>query len=204
MSPAGRNAPTNGQAKNAELNRTALIRDLEGIGRKDGKALARLYVSTSPKLNALLIRMLGDPSEAEDVLQEVYLAVWRRAVVFDPARASPTTWLVTIARNRAIDRIRANRAARRTAAAGWLEQQQPLQPETVLETMEKAEEGRHLQTCLETLDSYPRAAIRAAFFEGLTYEELAQRQGVPLGTMKSRIRRGLISLRKCLTDIRSG
>jgi RNA polymerase sigma factor (sigma-70 family) len=198
-------SPKNGDTAKADLMRIALARDLEQIGRGDSNAMGRVYASTSPKLNALLIRMLGDSLEAEEVLQDVYLTVWRRGAVFDPARASPITWLVTIARNRAIDRIRANKAARRSAIVVSLDGQEcPDTLPTALEEVEKAEDGRRLKTCLEALEARARLGIQAAFFEGLTYEELAKREGVPAGTMKSWIRRGLISLRKCMTDERDG
>ena len=99
----------------------ALVRDLAQVALGDTAAMARVYAATSPKLNALLLRMLRDPSEAEEALQDVYLAVWRRAAVFNSARASPITWLVAIARNRAIDRIRTNKAGRRGAIEGGLD-----------------------------------------------------------------------------------
>ena len=163
--------------------------------------MARVYAATSAKLNALLRRMLNDPSEAEEALQDVYLAVWRRAAIFDSTRASPITWLVAIARNRAIDRIRANKAGRRgviEGSFGGMEDSHSFP--TQMEGMERLDADRRLELCLDSLDDDTRRAIRTAFFDGLTYGELAAREGVPLGTMKSRIRRGLLSLRKCMAD----
>lgn len=203
---AARMTPSmNGRDARADASRSALVRDLERVASGDKNAMARVYASTSPKLNALLIRMLHDPSEAEEVLQDVYFTVWRRSAAFDPSRASPITWLVTIARNRAIDRIRANRAARKvsiSSALDGLEVSHSIGEPS--DRIEEADESRRLLVCLEALESPARKAIRAAFFEDQTYEQLAAREGVPLGTMKSWIRRGLISLRKCMTDKPNG
>ena len=177
------------------------MRDLERVALGDTAAMARVYAATSPKLYPLLLRMLMDPAEAEETLQDVYLAVWRRAAVFDAARGSPITWLVAIARNRAIDRIRASKAGRRVAIESGLDSREAFQSfPTQMERIERVDADRRLELCLESLEKHTRDAIRAAFFDGLTYEQLATREGVPLGTMKSRIRRGLLSLRKCMTD----
>lgn len=185
----------------AEARRIALVRDLDRLARGDTTAMARVYAATSPKLYPLLLRMLSDPAEAEEALQDVYLSVWRRAAVFDPTRASPITWLVAIARNRAIDRIRAGKALRRGVVQAGLDGQELSQTfPTQMEGIERVDEDRRLELCVESLDERTRNAVRAAFFGGLTYEQLAARERVPLGTMKSRIRRGLLSLRKCMTD----
>jgi RNA polymerase sigma-70 factor (ECF subfamily) len=131
------------------------------------------------------------------VLQEVYLAVWRKASVFDETRASPITWLVTIARNRAIDRVRSGTVARLSEPiemADSIADPSPL----AAESLEATQERKRLQSCLDELEQRQQAAIRAAFMDGLTYDELARRTGVPLGTMKSWIRRGLARLRACL------
>lgn len=147
--------------------------------------------------------MLADASEAEEALQDVYMTIWRRSGTYDPARASPMTWLVAIARNRAIDRIRAAKALRRSPLAVPLDVQEH-HGATSAEMLagEAVEDSQRLAMCVEALDAHVRRAIRAAFFDGLTYEQLATREDVPLGTMKSWIRRGLISLRKCMTDAR--
>src|SRR5262249_39566258 len=136
-------------------------------------------------------------SEAEDVLQDVFVTVWRKADTFDPGKASPITWLVTIARNRAIDRLRSGGGNRRTEpieAADDVSDPAPVAAGHI----ERAQEQHRLSRCLEELEARHAAAIRAAFLDGATYEELAQRMSVPLGTMKSWIRRGLLKLRACL------
>jgi RNA polymerase sigma factor (sigma-70 family) len=163
----------------------------------DRTALRLVYDETAAKLFGVCLRILHDRSEAEDVLQDVYLNVWRKAASFDEARASPITWLVAIARNRAIDRVRSGAGARLAAPiedAGEIPDPAPIANETI----EAAQENRRLYSCLEELETRQQAAIRAAFVDGLTYEELAERSSVPLGTMKSWIRRGLAKLRACL------
>jgi RNA polymerase sigma-70 factor (ECF subfamily) len=181
----------------AETRRIELVAALHRAGAGDEAALRFVYQATSAKLFGVLIRILGDRSEAEDVLQEVYLTVWRKARSFDAALASPITWLVAIARNRAIDRVRAKG---RAMAPLPIEAASEVADETpsAAERMEGDDERRKLDHCLEELEERHAGAIRSAFLDGLTYEELATRAGVPLGTMKSWIRRGLMKLRTCL------
>jgi RNA polymerase sigma-70 factor (ECF subfamily) len=181
----------------AEARRRQLNAAIRRVAGGDRAALRLVYDETAAKLFGVCLRILNDRSEAEDVLQEVYLTVWRKAAAFDEARASPITWLVAIARNRAIDRVRAGGVARLSApieAADVGPDPAPL----AAEALEAAQEHGRLYACLEELELRQSAAIRAAFIDGLTYEELAQRQNVPLGTMKSWIRRGLAKLRACL------
>ena len=130
------------------------------------------------------------------MLQEVYLTVWRRAGAFDPARASAAAWLTAVARNRAIDRLRARSVLKGAAALEGVERvdEAPL-ADAVLE---RTDEGRRLTACLDELRAEESGAIRTAFLEGVTYEALAERSGKPLGTIKSWIRRGLLRLRECL------
>lgn len=180
--------------KARRLQLAAAIRRVAG---GDRTALRLVYDETAPKLFGVLLRILRDRSEAEDVLQEIYLTVWQKAAAFDETRASPITWLVAMARNRAIDRLRATAGARRNEpieAAEAVADPMPL-ADAVVAT---AQENERLQSCLDTLEAHQSAAIRAAFLRGLTYEQLAERTGVPLGTMKSWIRRGLAKLRACL------
>jgi RNA polymerase sigma factor (sigma-70 family) len=163
----------------------------------DGEALKALYSATAPKLLGVCVRILSDRQESEDVLQEVYMTAWRRAGAFDPARAGAMAWLSTIARNRAIDRLR-SRAAR--AAEALPEGLDPPDPAPSAEAeLERSDEYARLAACLDKLQPEQAQAIRTAFLEGVTYEALAQRAGVPLGTMKSWVRRGLLRLRECLS-----
>jgi RNA polymerase sigma-70 factor (ECF subfamily) len=181
----------------AETTRIELAAALARVADGDRAALRMVYQDTSAKLFGVLVRILNDKSEAEDVLQEVYVTVWRKAATFDPSRASPITWLVAIARNRAIDRLRAGAAGRRMEsidAAGDVSDPAP----AAVELVEQAQVHARLAACLKELEDRQSKAIRAAFMDGNTYEELATRMGVPLGTMKSWIRRGLLKLRACL------
>lgn len=163
---------------------------------RDGAALKQLYSATSAKLLGVVLRILSNREESEDVLQEVYIAAWRRADAFDPARASTTAWLCAIARNRAIDRLRARkpRGIETPVEDAGLVDPTP-SPEAELE---RSGEYARLRDCLDGLKPDQAGAIRTAFFEGVTYDVLASRAGVPLGTMKSWVRRGLLRLRECL------
>jgi len=159
-------------------------------------ALREVYESTSAKLFGVCLRILGEPSEAEDVLQEVYTTVWRKASTFDGARASPITWMAAIARNRSIDRLRARPRARTEPIEAALA---IADPSPSAETMlQDAQGSRRLRGCLDELEEPHRIAIRAAFLDGHTYDVLARGAGVPLGTMKSWIRRSLLKLKACM------
>jgi RNA polymerase sigma-70 factor (ECF subfamily) len=180
-----------------DANRTLLVAALARIPAGDRAALQTVYRLTSAKLFGLALRILGERSEAEDVLQEVYLTVWRKAADFDAARASPMTWLIAMTRNRAIDRLRAGKVRARSEpieTAADIADDRP-DAESMLAA---AQTAARLDACLETLGVYERAALRGAFFDGNTYDELAQRMAVPLGTMKSWIRRAMIKLKACL------
>lgn len=162
----------------------------------DRHAFERLYHSTSAKLFGVVLRILRERGEAEEVLQDVYLTVWRKASQYDARQAGPTTWLAMIARNRAIDRLRADRPGRATMSIDFAAEIADQDSATAL--AERAFEDRRLRDCIEELSREQRTAIRVAFLEGCTYEELAQRSATPLGTIKSWIRRGLIRLRDCM------
>jgi RNA polymerase sigma factor (sigma-70 family) len=169
-----------------------LLRDV-AAGRQD--ALADLYRCTSAKLYGICLHLLGSDSEAEDVLQETYLTVWRKAAMFDPARASPITWLAVLARNKALDRLRRRRAGSETLEAA---EEIPDDSPTADFLVEAAQDKARLAGCLGELEERDRGLIRSAFLDGASYPELAACQSVPLGTMKSWIRRSLLRLRGCL------
>lgn len=180
------------------FDRDGLATDIAQVGTGDRPALHRVYRATSAKLFGICLRIVGDRAAAEDVLQEVYVIVWRNAARFDSARASPITWLAMIARNRAIDWKRAH--DRHTDRFGMMmppfvaSDDLPADEALAAEQLEAA-----AVRCLETLGSDQRAAIRDTFLDGLTYIQLAERLRLPLGTVKSRIRRGLVELKKCLS-----
>ena len=166
------------------------------IATGDRVALNRLYDATSAKLFAVCLRILSDREESEDVLQEVYVTIWRRADRFDAARASVMTWVSTIARNRAIDRLRARGPMAYAEPVDELEIPDGSIGADVL--LEAADDSNRLKHCLGELDDRTEQVIRTAFFEGVTYEALARRMDAPLGTVKSWIRRGLAKLKGCL------
>ncbi|TAM98394.1 MAG: sigma-70 family RNA polymerase sigma factor [Rhodanobacteraceae bacterium] len=161
----------------------------------DRGAFATLYRRTSDKLFGVCLRMLRERGEAEDALQDVYANVWRRAASFDPARVAAMTWLITLARNQCIDRLRRHREEPLDDAAA----QNIVDPDPdPLTHSEASEERQRLERCLGTFADQQRQAVRAAFFTGATYNQLADRLGVPLATMKSWIRRSLVRLRTCM------
>lgn len=175
---------------------------LRRIAARDETALAALYDGYSRQAFAVIVRILGNSSEAEDVLQETFVRVWSRAETYDVLRGSPGAWLIRIARNRAIDRLRARRV--RGDVAGPLQREAsgetPGQNETATrETPESLLENRTtagaVRSALATLTPAQRTLIEAAFFEGCTHTELASRFGMPLGTVKTRIRTGLATMR---------
>jgi RNA polymerase sigma-70 factor (ECF subfamily) len=159
----------------------------------DAAAFQTFYDRTSAKLFGIIARIVIERQEAEDVLQEVYVTVWRKAATFDPARASPITWVATIARNRAIDRLRARPSGRHAPVedALHLADDGPAPDAHLSHTQDAARLG----AALAKLEPRHAAAIRACYFEGVTYDELAAREGVPVGTLKSWVRRGLIRMR---------
>ncbi|MFM7404935.1 MAG: sigma-70 family RNA polymerase sigma factor [Erythrobacter sp.] len=183
--------PTNDDAR--EALRDAMVR----LGAGDQAALEEIYRATRVKLFGICLRILGDRKEAEDALQDVYFNLWQRADRYDPARASPIAWLATFARNRAIDRLRSGKVRGNAVA---VEEAAPIADESPLADalLVDAEQAAQIYKCLGTLDNRTQSQIRAAFFEGYTYAQLAEAADVPLGTMKSWIRRGLQRLRACL------
>jgi RNA polymerase sigma-70 factor (ECF subfamily) len=170
---------------------------LQATARGDALAFEQLYRVASPRLFGVCLRIVSQRSEAEDVLQEVFANVWRKAGQFDPRRASGLTWLTMMARNKAIDHLRANSHNRQSVPIE-LGEDLPETGPNAQAAAEAAIEGHRLDVCLEELEAPRRTLVRTAFFEGVTYEELAQRSNTPLGTVKSWIRRSLIKLKACL------
>jgi RNA polymerase sigma-70 factor (ECF subfamily) len=168
---------------------------IRAVARGDRAAFASLYDRTSAKLYGICLRLLRDEAEAQDVLQDAYVSVWNKAEHYDSAKASPITWLAVLARNKAIDRLRQRRIGSDDLdAAANVEDDSP----SAFTVVERQQDAARLAGCLEELEDRARTMIRAAFLDGATYPELAEREGVPLGTMKSWIRRGLQRLRGCL------
>lgn len=184
-----------GATETDAVARARLTDALVRVGAQDARAFRLVYRLTAAKLFGICLRICGERKAAEDVLQDVYLTVWTRAGGFDATRGSAIAWLSTIARNRSIDWRRAHRPlARADEMLAEIADDAPLASDRML----LDERERMLHLCLEALEERQRASIRTAFFDGLTYAELAERAAVPLGTMKSWVRRGLHRLRECL------
>jgi len=171
---------------------------MSAVSAGDRDAFAALYRATSAKLYGVALRILRRRDLADEVIQETYVRIWNNAATFDPARASPITWMVTIARNRALDEVR--RAA-------------PLPIDTTPEAADVADEGMlaseraelasdlaRLRTCLDGLEPERRDIVRLAYLDGLSREELGVRFGHPPGTIKTWLHRSLKQLKACLTS----
>jgi len=171
---------------------------LQAVSRGDESALAALYDRYRLILFGLILRILHDRQEAEDVLQEVFFQIWRRANDFDPARGRAFTWLVTIARSRALDRLRMLSSRSRFVEAD--EQTVSDEVTDTAQELVKSEEGQIVRQALDELPHEQRRALLLAYFEGLTQAQIAERLGDPLGTVKTRMRSGLIKLRELLRD----
>jgi RNA polymerase sigma-70 factor, ECF subfamily len=176
--------------------RARLTEALIQTGRGDRSAFEAVYKATSAKLFGVCLRIFPDRNEAEEALQDAYLTIWNRAASFEAGRASPISWLVAVTRNRAIDRLRAKGKAGLASLdeAAEVADSAPLADAQLL----AAGEDRALHGCIDGLDRRDAHFIRSAFIGGATYADLAQREGEPLGTVKSRIRRALIKLRACM------
>lgn len=176
--------------------RARLAEALVRAGRGERAAFEQVYRATSAKLFGVCLRIFPDRNEAEDALQDAYLTIWNKAASFEAGRASPISWLVTVTRNRAIDRLRAGGKAGLTSLD---EAAEIADPAPLADVQLQADgEDRVLKGCIEGLERRDAHFIRCAFLAGATYAELAQREGEPLGTVKSRIRRALIKLRTCM------
>ena len=176
---------------------------LQRIAARDTAALAELYDRHNQLLFSLILRIVRDRGEAEEILQETYVRVWTRVEMYDARMGRPLPWIVRVARNCAIDRLRARRVrATVDATAIDLAAVEAAAPATGIQTPEAAvlitERRRTLTDALAGLPAEQRQLIEAAFFEGYTHSELAQRFGLPLGTIKTRIRAGMIAIRKRL------
>lgn len=162
---------------------------------KDRAAFDMLYRLTSAKLFGVCLRVLNDRAEAEEALQEVYVKVWTKADRFAVSELSPVSWLAAIARNHAIDRIRARRPASVDIDAAMNLADPAPGPEAAAVAVDETE---RIHRCLAELDGDRASAVRGAYLEGESYAELAARFGVPLNTMRTWLRRSLMKLRECL------
>lgn len=168
------------------------------IGRvslKDRVAFSALYRQTSPKLFAICVRILRDRTEAEEALQEIYIKIWQRADRYAAGDTNPMSWLSAIARNHAIDQLRARKPVANTIDEAYdLADSAPDPERTAINTAE----GRRIDNCMNELEADRADAVRKAYVEGLSYQELAGLFGVPLNTMRTWLRRSLLKLRECM------
>lgn len=174
-----------------------LVAALAGIADRDGEAMRQLYEATASELFAICFAVVRNREATEDVLQEVYTKIWNRAAGYDPEKGAPMAWLSFIARNSAIDRLRAR--GRRPMVNDY-----PLvlvadDADLTDERLIREEEAENLWREIDELSDPEQTYIRSAYLRGLTYAQVAEEAGVPLGTVKTRIRRGLMALRAQVT-----
>jgi RNA polymerase sigma-70 factor (ECF subfamily) len=167
---------------------------IAATAREDRAAFAALYDRFAGRAYGVILTLLRNRDDAEDVFQETFLQVWNQAGRFDPSRSTPEGWLVMIARSRAVDRLR-----KRPLASGSLDGADPV-TEPAEPAADSREEAAKACAALERLIPECREPIRLAFFGGLTHMQIAERLALPLGTVKTRIRQGMIRLRGGLTD----
>jgi RNA polymerase sigma-70 factor, ECF subfamily len=187
-----RPAPAAGEParKGGELERA-----LASVARGDGAAFAVVYDQSAPAVLGIVRRVLRDPAQSEEVMQEVLLEVWRTAARFDPAAGSATAWIMMLAHRRAVDRVRSEQKASErelraaTASVAFDE---------VTEAVEARLEYERVRRCLASLTELQRESVTLAYYHGYSYPEVARLLGVSVGTIKTRMRDGLIRLRDCL------
>jgi RNA polymerase sigma factor (sigma-70 family) len=189
-------------AKSRELSQL-----LSRAGLGDRAAFATLYELTSSHLFAVVLRINRDRAQAEDILQEVYVNVWRAAGGFDAAQSQPLTWLTSIARNRAIDSLRRAQTQPQLQSTTTDDDEDPDVYDTTaddqpgpLELLSRASDARALSHCMQDLNAPQRQSLALAFYDGLSHAEVAEKMGQPLGTVKSWVRRALLSLKACLEN----
>lgn len=178
---------------------------LPAIAAGDTVAVADLYDLHSSTLYALLLKILGDRSDAQEILQETFVTAWRRAADFDPSRGSEIAWLVSIARNRAIDRLRSRnlRAVREDEAGREI----PIAGPSVVSSGDAEKDAMiaqlrtRMRSALAELPEAQRSALELAYFQGLSQSEIAEKLGEPLGTIKTRTQLAMKKLRETLKDL---
>jgi RNA polymerase sigma-70 factor (ECF subfamily) len=198
-----------GAAPNSLDERNAALAGvLARVALGDRAAFSALYKSTSAHLLGVILRIQRDRGQAEDVLQEIFVSIWRAAQGFDAARAQPMTWLTSIARNRAIDSLRRRKSEVATVSAQVGADDGPdsdlidavaSAQAGPLELLQQASQMREVQNCIGQLSAEQQQCVALTYYQGLSHSEVAQHLAQPLGTVKSWVRRALIALKDCLT-----
>ena len=177
---------------------------LARVAQGDEQAFAQFYRRSADGLFGLALKMMNDSGEAEDVLQDGFSYMWKRAATYDSSRSSPFTWAVMIVRNKAIDRLRVRQRQARTVEKATVEFLHFTDTDDVsAREPERREQCAEVRTALAEIPGDQKQAIEMAFLGGLTHEQIAQQLDTPLGTVKARIRRGLLRLRDCLKGART-
>jgi RNA polymerase sigma-70 factor, ECF subfamily len=173
---------------------------LRRIGQGDRECFAQLYDRFSSPVFSTAFRILNNQEAAEDVLQEVFLQIWEKAALYDPVRGRPLTWAITLTRNKAIDRLRSTQ--RRGRLRESLEREsggkEQFDGRNSFDAVDLIEKGRLVGEAMQKLAAEQREALELAFFSGLTQSEIAEHLNEPLGTIKARIRRGMLRLKSLL------
>lgn len=187
-----------GSARGWTEDRAADQAALARMARGEGEAVAELYDRHARPIYSLALRILGDVTDAEDVVQEVFSQAWRQASRYNASRGAVAAWLLTLARSRAIDRLRAKRA-RPAGLTGERMTDQLVDASPAVDSMLlSSEQVSRVRAALDELPLLQRAALELAYFEGLTHAEIADRLEQPLGTVKTRIRLAMLKLRDVL------
>lgn len=170
------------------------------VAAKDARALKAVYEQCSSRVMAVAVRILGSPDEAREVVQDVFLDVWRRADAFDGSRGKASSWIMAMARNRSIDRLRARGAAFKAVRKAKAEAHAVVKRgPSPLEDVEVREARARINAALDALPPEQREAVELAYFRGLSHTEIADQTGEPLGTVKGRIRAAMAKLGSLLS-----
>jgi RNA polymerase sigma-70 factor, ECF subfamily len=192
--PAGESAGP-ARAPRSRAQGGALEAALTAVARGDNAAFAAIYDQCAAAVLGTVLRVLRDPAQSEEVMQEVLLDVWRNAARFDPAAGSGTAWIMMLAHRRAVDRVRSEqRSAERELRAATAS----VAYDEVTDAVEARLEHERVRRCLASLTELQRESVTLAFYRGYSYSEVAQLLGVAVGTVKTRMRDGLIRLRDCM------
>ncbi len=171
---------------------------LQQLAAGDNRALATLYDRHSTLLYTVIIRIVEEPAEAQDLLHDLFVSLSRRAGNFRPGAGSPVGWLLTAARNLALDRVRTDKRRRELLHQAAIEPEKPFGNNVADPSELGSDEAAILRKCVESLSVPQRKALELAYFEGLTHVEISEKVAEPLGTIKARIRRGLMAVKTCV------